>query len=62
MKLKTQIMAICHYKPLVVTHTNPFPSNDYILLDVIVGIRNSQGLHNVGEVAFKWQEDWVYRL
>jgi hypothetical protein len=53
-------MAICHYRPLVVTHTNPSPSNDYILLDVIIGIQNSQGPHNAGEVAFEWQEDWVY--
>jgi hypothetical protein len=29
------------YKPLVVTRTNP--SNDYIFLDVIVGVQNSQG-------------------
>ncbi len=47
------------YKPLVDAQTSP--SNDYILLDVIVGVQNSQGPHNVGEVAFKWQEDWVYR-
>jgi len=57
LKLRTQIMAICHYRPLVVAHINPSPSNEYILLDVTVGIQNSQGLHNVGEVAFKWQED-----
>jgi hypothetical protein len=29
------------YKPLVVARTNP--SNDYIFLDVIVGMQNSQG-------------------
>ncbi len=38
------------YKPLV-AQTNPI--NDYILLDVIVGVQNSQGRYNVGEVAFK---------
>jgi hypothetical protein len=47
------------YRPLVATHTNP--DNDCTLLDVIVGVHNLQGHHNVGEVAFKWQEDWVYR-
>ncbi len=47
------------YRPLVATHTNH--DNDYTLLDVTIGVQNSQGLHNVGEVAFKWQEDWVYR-
>jgi hypothetical protein len=46
------------YKPLVITHTSP--NNDCTLLDVTVGVQNSQGFQNVGEVAFKWQEDWVY--
>jgi hypothetical protein len=45
------------YKPLVVTHTNPSPSNDCILLDVTICVQNSQSPHNVSEVAFKWQED-----
>jgi len=45
------------YRQLVVTHTNPSLSNDCIWLDVIVGVQNSQGPHNVCEVAFKWQED-----
>ncbi len=40
------------YRPLVVTHTSP--NNDCTLLDVIVGVQNSQGPHNVSEVAFKW--------
>jgi hypothetical protein len=48
------------YKPLVVAHTNPSFSNDYILFDVPIGVYNSQGPHNACEVAFKWQEDWVY--
>jgi hypothetical protein len=46
------------YRPLVATHTSL--DNDFILLDVIVGVQNSQGPHNVSEVAFKWQKDWVY--
>jgi hypothetical protein len=46
------------YKPLIVAHTSP--NNDCTLLNVIVGVQNSQGPQNVGEVAFKWQEDWVY--
>jgi hypothetical protein len=30
------------YRPLVVAHTSP--SNDYTLLDVTIGVHNSQGL------------------
>jgi len=43
------------YKPLVAAHTSL--DNDYTLLDVTIGVQNSQGPWNVGEVAFKWQED-----
>jgi len=46
------------YKPLVVAYTSL--DNDYTLLDVTVSVQNSQGFQNVHEVAFKWQEDWVY--
>jgi hypothetical protein len=46
------------YRPLVATHTSP--DNNNILLDLTVGVQISQGLQNVNEVAFKWQEDWVY--
>jgi hypothetical protein len=46
------------YGPLVVAHISP--SNDCTLLDVTIGVQNSQCHYNVGEVAFKWQEDWVY--
>ncbi len=46
------------HRPLVVVHTSL--DNDCTLLDVTVGVQNSQGLHNVNEVTFKWQKDWVY--
>jgi hypothetical protein len=48
------------YIPLVVTHTNPSPSNDCILLDVTLNVHNSHSLHNVSEVAVKCQEDLLY--
>ncbi len=44
------------YRPFVIAHTSF--DNDCTLLDVTIGVQNSQGLWNIGEVVFKWQEDW----
>jgi hypothetical protein len=54
-------MVICHHIDHWLSHAHTSPNNDYILLDVTLSVQNSQGPQNVGEVAFKWQEDWVYR-